>query len=49
MAKTIANGIGMTNAWLREQSTLSLKMLRADLRRFAEPPDADPHVTWRWC
>jgi len=31
MAKTIASGVGMTNAWLREQGMLSLKTLWAEL------------------
>jgi len=29
MAKTIASGVGLTNAWLQEQGLLSLKSLRA--------------------
>ncbi len=47
MAKTIASGVGMTNAWLYQQGLLSLKTLWASLPEFVEPPDADPHV--RWC
>ncbi|MDA0283712.1 MAG: maturase [Planctomycetota bacterium] len=31
MAKTIASGIGMTNAWLQEQGLVSLKSLWAAL------------------
>ena len=31
MAKTIASGVGMTNAWLQEQGLVSLKSLRASL------------------
>ena len=31
MAKTIASGVGMTNAWLAEQGLLSLKTLWASL------------------
>ena len=31
MAKTIASGVGMTNAWLQEQGLLSLKTLWASL------------------
>lgn len=31
MAKTIASGVGMTNAWLNEQGLLSLKTLWASL------------------
>lgn len=31
MAKTIASGVGMTNAWLHEQGLLSLKSLWAEL------------------
>jgi hypothetical protein len=31
MAKTIASGVGMTNAWLAEQRVLSLKSLGAEL------------------
>jgi hypothetical protein len=31
MAKTIASGVGMTNAWLQEQGLLSLKSLWAEL------------------
>jgi RNA-directed DNA polymerase len=31
MAKTIASGVGMTNAWLQEQGVLSLKTLWATL------------------
>jgi hypothetical protein len=31
MAKTIASGVGMTNAWLAEQGVLSLKTLWAEL------------------
>jgi len=31
MAKTIASGVGMTNAWLQEQGMLSLKSLWAEL------------------
>ncbi len=31
MAKTIASGVGMTNAWLQEQGVLSLKTLWAEL------------------
>ena len=31
MAKTIASGVGMTNAWLQEQGLLSLKSLWAQL------------------
>ena len=33
MAKTIASGVGMTNAWLQEQGLLSLKTLWASLTR----------------
>ena len=33
MAKTIASGVGMTNAWLGEQGLLSLKTLWASLAR----------------
>jgi hypothetical protein len=29
MAKTIASGVGLTNAWLQEQGLLSLKSLQA--------------------
>ena len=50
MAKTIATGVGLTNAWLHEQGLLSLKTLWSDLapQRFrVEPPSADPHA--RWC
>lgn len=47
MAKTIANGVGMTNAWLHQQGVLSLKTHWALLARIGEPPDAGPHV--RWC
>ena len=54
MSKTIASGVGMTNEWLRQQGLVSRKSLWAELAppgrnllRFAEPPDADPHV--RWC
>jgi RNA-directed DNA polymerase len=38
MAKTIASGVGMTNAWLHDQGLVSLKSLwgkRAPLRRTA--------------
>ncbi|MCY2974539.1 MAG: hypothetical protein NTW52_07700 [Planctomycetota bacterium] len=31
MAKTIASGVGMTNAWLADQGVLSLKTLWAEL------------------
>ncbi len=31
MAKTIASGVGMTNAWLAAQGVLSLKTLWAEL------------------
>ncbi len=31
MAKTIASGVGMTNAWLAAQGVLSLKTLRSEL------------------
>jgi len=31
MAKTIASGVGLTNAWLAEQGLLSMKTLRAEL------------------
>jgi RNA-directed DNA polymerase len=31
MAKTIASGVGLTNAWLGEQGLLSLKTLWASL------------------
>jgi hypothetical protein len=31
MAKTIASGVGMTQAWLAEQGVLSLKTLWAEL------------------
>ena len=31
MAKTIASGVGMTNAWLQAQGVLSLKTLWAEL------------------
>jgi RNA-directed DNA polymerase len=31
MAKTIASGVGMTNAWLAEQGLLSMKTLWAQL------------------
>ena len=31
MAKTIASGVGMTNAWLQQQGLNSLKSLWADL------------------
>ena len=33
MAKTIASGVGMTNAWMNEQGLLSLKPLWASLAR----------------
>jgi hypothetical protein len=33
MAKTIASGVGLTNAWLQEQGLLSLKTLWASLAR----------------
>lgn len=33
MAKTIASGVGMTNAWLTEQELLSLKTLLVSLAR----------------
>ena len=36
MAKTIASGLGMTNAWLAEQGVLNLKNLRAKLAHFRE-------------
>jgi hypothetical protein len=36
MAKTIASGLGMTNAWLAEQGVLNLKTLRANLAHFRE-------------
>ncbi len=38
MAKTIASGVGMNNAWLQEQGLLSMKTLWAEfapLRRTA--------------
>jgi len=47
MAKTIASGVGMTNAWLALQGVVSLKSLWAELaplRRTA--PVADPHAWW---
>ncbi len=47
MAKTIASGVGMTNAWLAEQGLLSLTLSGRHWPTFVEPPDADPHV--RWC
>jgi RNA-directed DNA polymerase len=48
MAKTIASGVGMTNAWLAEQGVLSLKTrMGQSLLIYVEPPYADPHV--RWC
>jgi hypothetical protein len=31
MSKTIASGVGLTNAWLAEQGVLSLKSLWAEL------------------
>ena len=31
MAKTIASGVGITNAWLAEQILLSIKILWAEL------------------
>ncbi len=31
MSKTIASGVGMTNAWLKDQGLLSLKTLWAEL------------------
>ncbi|MEO1617930.1 MAG: hypothetical protein AAFV88_18900 [Planctomycetota bacterium] len=31
MSKTIASGVGMTNAWLQAQGVLSLKTLWAEL------------------
>jgi RNA-directed DNA polymerase len=31
MAKTIASGVGLTNAWLAEQGLLSMKTLWAQL------------------
>jgi len=31
MAKTVASGVGMKNAWLADQGVLSLKTLRAEL------------------
>jgi hypothetical protein len=31
MAKTIASGVGMTNAWLEEQGLIRLKALWAEL------------------
>ena len=36
MAKTIASGLGMTNAWVAEQGVLNLKNLRAKLAHFRE-------------
>jgi len=47
MAKPIASGVGMTNAWLALQGVVSLKSLWAELaplRRTA--PVADPRVGW---
>jgi hypothetical protein len=31
MAKTIASGVGMTNAWMKEQGLIALKPLWAEL------------------
>ena len=42
MAKTIASGVGLTNAWLAEQGLISIKTLWADLLHFVEPPSAAP-------
>jgi hypothetical protein len=36
MAKTIASGVGITNAWVAEQGVLNLKTLRAKLAHFLE-------------
>ena len=49
MAKTIASGVGLTNAWLEQQGLLSIKTLwsqLAPLRRTAlvSIRRADPHV-----
>jgi hypothetical protein len=48
MAKTIASGLGMTNAWLAEQGGLSLKTPGPNLLIFVEPPGADPHAVVVW-
>ena len=48
MAKTIASGLGMTNAWLAEQGGLSLKTPGPNLLIFVEPPGADPHAVAVW-
>ena len=53
MSKTIASGVGLTNAWLAVQGRLSIKTLWAELaplRRTApcwSGKWADPHA--RWC
>ena len=56
MAKTIASGVGMTNAWLASQGVLSLNTLWAELAHLrgtaaallcVEPTRPDPHA--RWC
>ena len=42
MAKTIASGLGMTNAWLAEQGVLNLKNLRAELAHLRETARCGP-------
>ena len=48
MAKTIASGVGMTNAWLAKQRVLRHKSFWPSLVIFVEPPGAAPHAVLGW-
>jgi hypothetical protein len=48
MAKTIASGVGMTNAWLAEQGVLSLKSLWAELSHLRCERPVRTRMPW-WC
>jgi len=44
MPKTIASGVGLTNARLAEQGLISMKLSGPNLLPFVEPPSACPHA-----
>ena len=48
MSKTIASGVGPTNAWLAEQAMSSMKTLWSELAHIVEPPSADQHAAVVW-
>ena len=48
MAKTIASGVGMTNAWLAAQGVLSLKTLWAELAQLRYTAGCGPACPVVW-